>query len=222
MWQEYEGVVVSSDVTHQLDGGWGDLVLLYVEPESTDGRRWLGIQSEPIRPISTSTISAVRAAARRIAGHPPSPASLGIVFAEMMQSVGSAPDAAKPTDRRVEHAVRKLRTTPETRASMSELAHAVGLSPSRLRHLFRSEIGMSAQSYVMWLRINEACAALARGASLSDAAYQARFSDAAHFTRTFRRTFGLAPSQVAGRLTLTQASENVGNQGARRAHRDRS
>jgi AraC-like DNA-binding protein len=53
---------------------------------------------------------------------------------------------------------------------MSELARAVGLSPSRLRHVFRSEIGMSAQSYVVWLRIYEACAALAKGASLSDAA----------------------------------------------------
>ena len=98
---------------------------------------------------------------------------------------------------------------------MPELARAAGLSPSRFRHVFRREIGMSTQSYVVWLRINEACAALARGASLSDAAYQVGFSDAAHFTRTFRRTFGLAPSQLAGRLTLMQtpaeASTGLGN-----------
>ena len=50
----------------------------------------------------------------------------------------------------------------------------------------------------MWLRIYEACAALAEGASLSDAAYQAGFSDAAHFARTFRRTFGLAPVRHTG------------------------
>ncbi len=77
---------------------------------------------------------------------------------------------------------------------------------------------MSAQSYVMWLRIYAACVALARGASLSDAAYQAGFSDAAHFTRTFRRTFGLAPSQLAGRLTLLESPVEVGNQGERWTH----
>ncbi len=200
-WQPWDGVIVSPDVVHQLDGGWGDLLLAYVEPESTSGRRILEIGDEPVRAVSASTISAVRTAARRITGHPPNQQTLGAIFEELMQSVGLALDSAKTTDLRVEHAVRELRTTLGSQASMSELARAVGLSPSRLRHLFRSEVGMSAQSYIVWLRINEACAALARGASLSDAAYQVGFSDAAHFTRTFRRTFGLAPSQLADRLT---------------------
>ena len=202
-WRECDGVVVAPDVTHQLDRGWGDLVLFYVEPESTDGRRWLRVAREPIRPVSTTIVSAVRATARRLASHPPTQANLDVVFAELMRSLGFAPDAAKPTDRRVEHAVRRLRAAPGTRDSMGELARAVGLSPSRLRHVFRREMGMSAQSYVVWLRIYEACAALADGASLSRAAAHAGFSDAAHFTRTFRRTFGLAPSQIANALTLT-------------------
>ena len=77
---------------------------------------------------------------------------------------------------------------------------------------------MSAQSYVVWLRIYDACAALARGASLSDAAYQAGFSDAAHFTRTFRRTFGLAPAQVTRRLTLIETPWDVGNQDEHLTH----
>ncbi|HEB91668.1 MAG TPA: helix-turn-helix domain-containing protein, partial [Deltaproteobacteria bacterium] len=38
--------------------------------------------------------------------------------------------------------------------------------------------------------------------SLSEAAHHAGFSDASHFTRPFRKTFGLAPSQIADRLTL--------------------
>ncbi len=201
-WQEHEGVIIAPDVPHQLDGGWGDLVLFYVEPESTDGRRLLTTPGEPIRPVSASSIAAVRAVVRRIAGHPPNQTSLGAVVADLMQSVGFARDAARPVDSRVERVVGQLREKLGAKVEMAELARGVGLSPSRLRHVFRREIGMSAQSYIVWLRINEACAALARGASLSDAAYQVGFSDAAHFTRTFRRTFGLAPSQVAGGLTL--------------------
>lgn len=201
-WQEYEGVVVSPDVTHQLDGGWGDLALFYVEPQSPDARSLLANPRDPIQTLPSSTLSDVRKVARRIARHPPSQSELGAVVADLMQSIGFAPEAAEPVDRRVEDFIRRLRTQLGKKISMPELAHAVGLSPSRFRHVFRREVGMSAQSYVVWLRINEACAALARGTSLSDAAYQAGFSDAAHFTRTFRRTFGLAPSQLADGLTL--------------------
>ena len=85
---------------------------------------------------------------------------------------------------------------------MKDLAIAVGLSPSRLRHLFRLQVGMSAQSYQVWLRLGEACALLAGGVSLSAAAVGAGFSDAAHLSRTFRRTFGLAPSQIIGALAF--------------------
>jgi AraC-like DNA-binding protein len=34
------------------------------------------------------------------------------------------------------------------------------------------------------------------GHSLTEAAYQGGFADAAHFSRTFRRMFGLPPSQL--------------------------
>jgi AraC-like DNA-binding protein len=71
-------------------------------------------------------------------------------------------------------------------------------------------MGMSAQSYVVWLRIYEACSALAEGASLSGAAAHAGFADTAHFTRTFRRTFGLAPSQIAHALRLTAVRHGSG------------
>lgn len=63
---------------------------------------------------------------------------------------------------------------------------------------------MSAQSYAVWTRLVEACSYLAGGRSLTSAALQAGFSDAAHFSRTFRKTFGLAPSQITRALTLVE------------------
>jgi AraC-like DNA-binding protein len=202
-WREHDGAIVAPDVPHQLDGGWGDLALFYVEPESADGRRWLQTPEGEIRTMASDNVSAVRAKARQLASRPLSAENAGRVYTDLFDSLGLGLDPGAPSDQRVVQAVRKLRASPGARGSMTDLARAVGLSPSRLRHVFRHEMGMSAQSYVVWLRIYEACAALVRGASLSTAAVDAGFSDAAHFTRTFRRAFGLAPSQIAGALTLT-------------------
>jgi AraC-like DNA-binding protein len=200
-WRQYDGAVVAPDLPHQLDGGWGDVLLFYLEPESTDGRRWLGATRGDIHSLAEETVAALRSAARRLGGQPPTDSILGRVHADLLEGLGLAP-AQGPFDPRVAQALEQIRVTQHPASSLGELARAVGLSPSRFRHLFRREVGMSAQSYTVWLRIYEACQAVARGRSLSRAALEAGFSDAAHFTRTFRRTFGLAPSQVARALTV--------------------
>ena len=44
-----------------------------------------------------------------------------------------------------------------------------------------------------------------RGSSLTEAAHEAGFADSAHLSRTFRATFGIAPSFLfeRGRLSVT-------------------
>lgn len=197
-WQELDGALVPPDVAHQLDGRGGPVLLLYLEPESEDGRSWLLDSPSEIQPVDHDAVAAVRAAAQGLGCE----FDAGAAYARMLESVGIANAEPTPSDPRVGAAIRRLRRDPAMPRALGPLAQEVGLSPSRFRHLFREQIGMSTQSYVVWLRLYTACRALAGGAPLSDAALCGGFSDAAHFTRTFRRTFGLAPSQVAARLEL--------------------
>ena len=76
-----------------------------------------------------------------------------------------------------------------------EIAQHVDLSESRLRHLFSEQIGIPITSYILWTRIKVALREmLTPGVTLADAAHRANFSDHAHFTRTFKRMFGVSPS----------------------------
>ncbi len=90
--------------------------------------------------------------------------------------------------------------TPQFLSEQSQpikhLATRVHLSPSRFRHLFRSEMGMSVQSYLRWQRLLAALRTSARGVSLTEAAHAAGFADSAHLTRVFRATFGVPPSRI--------------------------
>ena len=78
-------------------------------------------------------------------------------------------------------------------------SEGVFLSPSRLRHLFVEQTGLAFKTYVLWLRLQRALRAYADGANLTEAAHAAGFADSAHFSRTFKRTFGL-PATTLERL----------------------
>ncbi|MEV4475231.1 AraC family transcriptional regulator [Nonomuraea sp. NPDC049504] len=80
---------------------------------------------------------------------------------------------------------------------LAVLADAVHLSESRLAHLFRQEAGLPFRPYVLWMRLRLALYALADGATLTDAAHAAGFSDAPHLSRTIRRMMGDAPSVLS-------------------------
>lgn len=79
---------------------------------------------------------------------------------------------------------------------ITSLATSVHLSPSRFRHLFRSEVGMSVQSYLRWRRLYTALRTTSYGVSLTEAAYTAGFADSAHLTRVCRATFGIPPARI--------------------------
>ena len=104
-------------------------------------------------------------------------------------------------DRRVKQVLRDLPTRlAELEAvSLDGVAASVGLSPSRFLHLFTTSVGVPLRPYVLWLRLQCGARELALGKSVADAAHAAGFSDAAHFTRTFRRMIGATPRQVLQR-----------------------
>lgn len=111
-----------------------------------------------------------------------------------------APEAAPRTaslDPRVGRAIRGLKETGGV-GTLAAAARSLGLSSSRLGHLFSAQVGLPFRPYALWLRLQGALAYLARGANLTEAAHGAGFADSAHLTRTFRRMFGVAPSDLAG------------------------
>jgi AraC-like DNA-binding protein len=97
-------------------------------------------------------------------------------------------------DPRVEAVLTKLHSTDSPAVSIKALADEVELSPSRLIHLFSENLQMPLRSYYLWLKLRRSLDALARGENLTSAAYVAGFSDSAHYSRIFARTFGFPPS----------------------------
>jgi AraC-like DNA-binding protein len=86
--------------------------------------------------------------------------------------------------------------------AIADAASCVGLSPERLRHVTRTELGVSLATWRLWHRTIRATTEVVRGRTLARAAVDAGFSDHAHFTRSFVRFLGRTPSSMHGELAV--------------------
>ncbi len=109
------------------------------------------------------------------------------------------------TDKRIEDAIKILKKSIGDPLYLHEIADRVGLSGSRLVHLFKQEIGIPMRRYILWLRLNNAIIEILRNRNLTEAAIQAGFSDSAHFSRIFMRNFGISPSEFLKNSQIIQA-----------------
>lgn len=102
------------------------------------------------------------------------------------------PPPREPIDPRLRSAMDFLDEAPGRR--IGDAALYCGLSPPRLRAVARRNLGVTLGNWQNWRMLRRAGMALARDASLVEAASEGGFADQAHFCRTMRRMTGLTPT----------------------------
>jgi AraC family transcriptional regulator len=84
------------------------------------------------------------------------------------------------------------------RLTVEMLAREVGLSPAHFARAFRETMGRAPHQYLLGLRLERARRLLELcGADLSGIAQRTGFADQAHFTRHFKRAYGITPGALA-------------------------
>jgi AraC-like DNA-binding protein len=80
--------------------------------------------------------------------------------------------------------------------TMGDCARAAGMSPTRFAHRFRERTGYAPMEYLRRLRVERARRLLSDPSlSVKEVAARCGFPDQYHFSRVFRQTDGLPPSQ---------------------------
>lgn len=90
---------------------------------------------------------------------------------------------------------------PLAEASLASLAEHAALHPVYLSRLFTRTTGMPPQAYLRSVRLQEAKNRLGPNVPLSHLAVDLGFADQSHFSREFKRSFGLAPGAYARQLS---------------------
>lgn len=196
-WLETASAVVMPDCTHRLDGCGASIATLFVEPNSSQGaaiRKRFGSLDIGCLTPSDAKLAVAGVREQFDAGAPDS------VLAQYAQGaicrVAGDPRTAPVSDARITAALTWMRQHLGEPIRLKHAAQAVCLSPGRFRHLFVEQTGTSFRAWLLWARAESAIAAGTRGTPWTNAAQDAGFADAAHFTRTCRRVFGIAPTML--------------------------
>ena len=132
----------------------------------------------------------------------------GVVFVEsltialgmqLVRQAGVASPRHQPARGGLAPAVRRrilelMDTRPDAHLSIETLAREAGLSPAHFARAFKESIGQAPHQHLLMLRLDRARRLLdGPGTTLSDVAQRSGFADQAHFTRFFKRRFGVTP-----------------------------
>jgi AraC family transcriptional regulator len=187
--------IVAADEAHIFEAQ-GKVALLFVEPESAAGR---AIAKSHLRDASLSALPgplvADLVAQLRAASDAVNESALETLGRAIVRRLAGGEGAAL-LDPRVRTVIDHAAAHLDRPVSLATAAKSVGLSPSRFRHLFVEQTGLGFRTYLLWLRIMKAVGLYSNGGSLTEAAHEAGFADSAHFSRTFRRMFGLPAASL--------------------------
>lgn len=204
-WRTCGAAVVPAGTTYELDVGGNPLAVLYLEA-SVGGHETLmplvgnAREDEGVLIGSGGETAPLRELYECRANAEWTKATLTdlLAFAE--------PRARRALDPRVTRAVLYLQQAAGAQTLVADIARAVGLSASRLQHIFAEEVGVPFRQYRRWLRLRRAIREVVDGANFTTAAHAAGFADQAHFSNDFRRTFGAPPSASLPKLNVSMRS----------------
>lgn len=98
-------------------------------------------------------------------------------------------------DPRVETMKARLAADVAAPLRVADLAETVGLSPFHATRLFAQTTGLPPHAWRTQIRLQRALGPLRAGVSVADVAAASGFADQSHFTRHFRRMFGVPPGR---------------------------
>lgn len=187
--------IIDSDVKHRFDGQDGWHLILLMDPEH-------------------ALADAIKQQAGKVKSTTPDQTGLNFLIEDIVDLMLENYDCemviysldnllaalsgtvvnTRKTDERIQKIFTYIAGLEEKKTSLVDLAQLVNLSESRLSHIFKDQVGIPVRRFLLWARLMATLKSIIHTRSLTEAAMNAGFADSAHFTRTFRRMFGVIPS----------------------------
>ncbi|WP_297795718.1 AraC family transcriptional regulator [uncultured Marinobacter sp.] len=185
-WRRTRAAIVSPDVIQALDPGSTSMWIAQMDPDS---RHWRSL-CHLVGDSGSADLNLDHLEMPSV--QEPACEAVERCLEGLLTNTGRP---AEPLDERVSQVCEILRRELPEKLDVSLLAGYVGLSSSRLSHLFRQQTGVPLRRFLLHLKMNRALAFWEPGISVSRLATEAGFYDQPHLVRTARDMFDALPSE---------------------------
>ena len=193
-WHETRGIVVRPDAEHSFDCNGALGVMVFVDPESSDGA-WLSTSlRQEITTVPDTRLDVILPELRAFAEQPDEVEDIAALVRRCIHGLRPGLAPTRRLDSRVTTVLDAIRASDDLRMSLDQAADKACLSSTRFAHLFKEQVGLPFSRYMLWRKLTRAMVAVASERTIAAAAHAADFADAAHLTRTFYQMVGMAPS----------------------------
>ncbi|WP_052380699.1 helix-turn-helix domain-containing protein [Paenibacillus camerounensis] len=192
-----KGIVMDSNVLHRLNGTGKPLMLLLIDGTSDiaagfrqqiDGRGYSILQPE--------LVDTITAFALEQSSEITDSSSYSLFFRQLMKLFRLDHVQTGVTDTRIRDLITLIRDCRDSEHSVGEYASQLGLSGSRLSHLFKDNTGTSLSGYIVLHKLQKAVYLIFNGAPITEAAMEAGFDSPSHFAATSKRMLGMAAREI--------------------------
>ena len=194
-------VLAGPALSHRLEFAWTRVLSLYIPPHDPDFER---LSHAHHVSLSTSWGPNWETALRIWMEREDASALADAVATDFGQDRGAR------MDHRVKRVVKRLWHGEGLRSGTRDMADWVGLSASRLSALLKQSTGSSLGQLQIAYRFWHSARAMLTVETFTEAAHAADFADAAHFSRSFKQSYGLPPSMIVLEKSAFARCETLG------------
>ncbi|WP_281987030.1 helix-turn-helix domain-containing protein [Aquimarina aggregata] len=195
-WTSYSSAIIKTSHLHQLDSNNSIQLFIYLDKDSDYAqeldKKYLSnknisdLKDSNINKISTSFFKKLLVSN-----------DCNELFKGFLTIIQHLIDFKKPVqkDERIVKAISFI-INSEKQIKVKDIADHICLSESRLRYLFKKQVGQPIQSFMVWMKVINSLNLVLKGNPLTEAAYDVGFWDASHMNRSYKELLGVAPSTI--------------------------
>ncbi len=205
-WQEYAAAIIKDGHMHQFDSNDSVQLFLYLDRETIYAKQ-LAEKYLSDRGINDLTSSDIRKLSNDFFKKLLVESNCDSLFNGCLVILKHLIQLDVPVqkDDRVEKALRFIAQSRSRQIMPKDVAAHVCLSESRIRHLFKKQVGQPLQNFILWMKVVDSLSLIVKGGKVEETAFATGFWDASHMNRSYKTLLGVSPGaiqQLEGKIKI--------------------
>ena len=191
------GILIHSNVVHRLKAAGHPLLLLLMDSTSEMAARFKrSMEGQPYHVFPQGMMQSIREfVENEYAGVKDSDSYLSFL-GQILMLLGMEQVNTAIVDPRINHFIQQIKDCTDSEHAVSQYARQIGLSNSRLSHLFKENTGISLSGYLVLHKLQKAAYLIFQGLSITDAAMAAGFDSPSHLAATSKQLLGMTAKDI--------------------------